>query len=610
MDGLRLDLAPGLNCIIGARGTGKTTVIEFIRYALDLMPSKETDPSGRRRIESLLERNLAGGILAVRFETKDGLVYTASRAGNEDVVVFDHGKKPTQIQLRAGGFLRANIYSQNEVEWIADQALSQLDLIDNFESQRIAEVESQIRQAEARLAENSHAMVPLQERLAWLDDELNQLAGVEEKLKGHVAAAGGGSDAINKAHAQKALRDRERRTAEGVHQVVDEYGQQLEALVGLLSRKAGPHFRPDVLTGANNQFIKAMRQAVQGCSSEVDKLLGEAVKRVQAARSDIAEKGDAMALAHAQQEQEFRALIEKHQVEQGQATERAQLERRRNELLALKVEREEKAAQLKNIEDDRVALLAKLSELRDARYGIRSEVAKRITKELRSEVRIRVDQYGNRVAYAGLLAESLKNAGIKHQVVAQKLAGAFSPADLAAVIKRGDMGALSDKADLSEDRAEKVLDALSEWGVLHSLEAVELLDQPCIELKDGDVYKPSTDLSTGQKCTTILPILLLDSENPLLVDQPEDNLDNSFIFDKVVQKLRDVKARRQLIFVTHNPNIPVLGDAERVFVLDSDGKTARLAKAGNVDECRQEIVTLLEGGEKAFRMRRERYKLP
>jgi ABC-type lipoprotein export system ATPase subunit len=105
---------------------------------------------------------------------------------------------------------------------------------------------------------------------------------------------------------------------------------------------------------------------------------------------------------------------------------------------------------------------------------------------------------------------------------------------------------------------------------------VELYDKPIIELKDGQDYKDSSQLSTGQKCTTILPILLLESENPLLVDQPEDNLDNAFIYETVVKSLREAKGKRQLIFVTHNPNIPVLGDSERVFVLRSTGRKAKI----------------------------------
>ena len=68
--------------------------------------------------------------------------------------------------------------------------------------------------------------------------------------------------------------------------------------------------------------------------------------------------------------------------------------------------------------------------------------------------------------------------------------------------------------------------------------------------------------------------------------------------------------KRQLIFATHNPNIPVLGDAERVFVLESTGDHATVAKSGNVDHVSAEIMQILEGGREAFEARRMRYGRP
>ena len=100
---------------------------------------------------------------------------------------------------------------------------------------------------------------------------------------------------------------------------------------------------------------------------------------------------------------------------------------------------------------------------------------------------------------------------------------------------------------------------------------------------------------------------MLDSANPLLIDQPEANLDNRFMVTTIVNSIRKVKSRRQLIFVTHNPNIPVLGQADRVFVLASDGRHGRIARVGTVEDCREDIVTLLEGGREAFMERKERY---
>ncbi len=252
-------------------------------------------------------------------------------------------------------------------------------------------------------------------------------------------------------------------------------------------------------------------------------------------------------------------------------------------------------------------MLAQLSELRDERFAIREDVVRRINEALSPAIRVRIVQHGNAERYLRLLENGLRGARIKHGIVAQKLAGALWPAELAEIARQGDAAALIDKAELNATQAEKVMAALGGSKILFDLETVDLMDRPRIELKDGSTYKDSLSLSTGQKCTSILPILLLDSENPLLVDQPEDNLDNGFIYGTIVDSIRKIKMRRQLIFVTHNPNVPVLGDAEGVFVLASNGASSRVIGAGSVDDCKSHIVSLLEGGEDAFRMRGERY---
>jgi len=220
---------------------------------------------------------------------------------------------------------------------------------------------------------------------------------------------------------------------------------------------------------------------------------------------------------------------------------------------------------------------------------------------------VSVIQYGNAEKYQALVENKLRGSRIRHGVVAGKLTATLWPSELARLVREKNIAALVDRAELNPDQAEKAVAGIGAEETLMELETVELLERPRIELKDGNAYKDCAELSTGQKCTAILPILLLDSDRPLLVDQPEDNLDNRFIFETVVDSIRKIKRRRQLIFVTHNPNIPVLGEAEKVFVLDSNGKSARKANEGSVDRCKREIVTLLEGGEEAFRRRKERY---
>ena len=243
--------------------------------------------------------------------------------------------------------------------------------------------------------------------------------------------------------------------------------------------------------------------------------------------------------------------------------ERATLERRRNELGERKREGEEIGRQLVKHAESHQKLVTQLSELRDRRFNLRKNIADRLTRALAPNIRVTVAQDGNPDTYQRLIEETLKGAGVQRGMIAQKLVRLLPPTQLAAILRAGDTRLLMDSGELNADQAAKMLVTFARPTTLADLETVELLDEPTIELRDGENYKPSTQLSTGQKCTTILPILLLESENPLLIDQPEDNLDNSFIFEAVVANIQTVKATRQLIFVTHNPNIPVLGEAEQ-----------------------------------------------
>jgi ABC-type lipoprotein export system ATPase subunit len=605
MDGARIEFGPGLNCIIGARGTGKTTVLELIRFALDAMPD---DLSACKRIESLVSRNLDFGRVELGIETKDGLAYVVSRAADEEPVILTEDGKPTGITLKAGSFFKADVFSQNEVESIADRSLSQLELIDNFEAERIAEINTQLKRLGVELTANANGIQPLQEKIAALGEELAALPGIEEKLKGYSATSGTDGAAIDEAHAQKGLRDRENRATQRLTERMDTLGNDLKALIGVLDQETQAAISRDILEGPNKGIFTEILRSMQDTGRDVDGHLARAKDALLSCWNLVQEQSKALTTTHTAQEMAFRTLIEKHQAAMGQATERSRLEKARNDLLAKKRERDEAAERLNKLQDDRVELMKRLSEHRDARFKVREEVAERINQSLSPSIRVSIMQDGNPERYAALLEEALRGGRLKQGQVAQKIVNAMWPADLVKIARDRDTDSLVNKAELNPDQAAKTIAALVASGRLKEIETVELIDQPRIELKDGENYKDSQSLSTGQKCTTILPILLMESEKPLLVDQPEDNLDNRFISQTVVESLHKVKQRRQLVFVTHNPNIPVLGDAEKVFVLESDGTHAGLVKDGTVDECKKEIVTLLEGGEKAFKQRKERYK--
>lgn len=125
---------------------------------------------------------------------------------------------------------------------------------------------------------------------------------------------------------------------------------------------------------------------------------------------------------------------------------------------------------------------------------------------------------------------------------------------------------------------------------------------------DGSKFRPIQQASPGQKTAAILAFLLAYGDEPMIIDQPEDDLDNYLIYDLIVRQLRENKKRRQLIVVTHNPNIVVNGDAELVLGMDHREGQCCLTRQGSLQELeiREEVCRVMEGGREAFTQRYRR----
>lgn len=127
-------------------------------------------------------------------------------------------------------------------------------------------------------------------------------------------------------------------------------------------------------------------------------------------------------------------------------------------------------------------------------------------------------------------------------------------------------------------------------------------------LKNGESFKPVEQGSPGQKTAALLAFILSYGNEPLVLDQPEDDLDNHLIYDLIVTQLREIKQKRQVLVVTHNANIVVNGDAENVIALDIRSGQTRIVTQGGLQEpsIRDEICRVMEGGREAFTQRYKR----
>ena len=169
------------------------------------------------------------------------------------------------------------------------------------------------------------------------------------------------------------------------------------------------------------------------------------------------------------------------------------------------------------------------------------------------------------------------------------------------------------------DEARSIIEKLADPQVFFALERVTIHDLPRLQVTkkiinpDGTeryVHRSFAKLSLGQQQSVLLALMLsADSTRPLIIDQPEDNLDGEFIYSTLVPVLRRAKERRQIIIVTHNANVAVLGDAEQIVVLKAVNDRGEIVTRGSIDDVqtRDAACAILEGAREAFLRRAKMY---
>lgn len=604
--GAQLEFADGLNCLIGGRGAGKTTALEFLRFGLGLMPDPKANAQRYRTIDALVKANLGNGQLRIELRTKTDMRYTAGRSAHESVQVLNEVGTPVPISLDRDQIFGADVFSQNEIEEIASSPAAQLELLDRFQERDAVAIDRELEQLQRQLDQSSVDLRRIDEEVEDACGRASELTVLQEKLKGLAEVAGPDASRINAAHAAKSQRAREEKVPGLIIVALQKLVREMRSSQSAFQAGVDAQLDTQIRQGANRELFQALQEDIEVFARHVAVATESIENQARVVEERIRTHAAVLAEQHATQEAEYRTIIAASEEQGERADERLALQTALANSQSAANEQLAKEQQRQGMTKIRSELLKRASELRDQRFALRKQIAERLSNQFPS-IRVSVNQAGELHDYQELVTDALKGSGVKQGVAAERLCQVFLPTELADVVANNDLGALMQRSGFDEDRSKKILSTLRAGGARYTIETVALDDRPCIELLDGDTFKESTHLSTGQRCTTILPILLTQSERPLLVDQPEDNLDNAFVYETIVRALRTIKGSRQVIFVTHNPNIPVLGEAERVFVFSSDGQHSTLKQVGTVDECREQIERILEGGREAFLLRKARY---
>ena len=273
---------------------------------------------------------------------------------------------------------------------------------------------------------------------------------------------------------------------------------------------------------------------------------------------------------------------------------------------------------VKKHEKDVRELIVERDELRkDARKLTREMFEKRqeqvatINSQFQGLIELELKEGGRNEPYRQTIDKLLTGSRFRGQAeLARDLAAFVLPAQLVDAAEEGDVALIANLIKRPREQAQiaRVLAFMVDQPALYELETFVSDDEVEIKMFVDKEWKSVRQLSPGQLATAILPLIVRGADYPLIFDQPEDDLENSYIFDVLVRRIRELKLTRQLIFVTHNANIPVNGDAERVIVMQTENPPyASRPIVGTVEEVKSHILKIMEGGDEAFIERRKRY---
>ena len=611
--GVRFPLNSELNCLIGGRGTGKSTVIESIRYAFDLGYRSE-DRDIRRAAEELRENAFrSGSKISILMETESPARtrYIVERTAPHAPVVREYDGRP-RPDLDAKSLMSPCIYGQKEIYGIAQNARARLDMLDGFAADDLRQVSERERDLVDQIRDNGEMILATRRRINDAESKLADLPGLEE-WRSRFREAG-----FESLLRERRLLDREQRLLDAADKAlverdrklasIDNAGQPLANVIGARSGEKLPN--ASIIDGAESILTDA------------DHVWEEAVRvlrgKLSNSRLRLSELRSGWDDRRAGRQAEFDTALRDLQAKMPEVDPERYLdvERRIEQLTPLREAIVQLEQRLAAAYASRAELLVELTAVRGEKHRVRQRATERLNASLAGSLHVELTYQGERDAFLSSLS-SLKTgtrANVLQTIVSDP---SFSPPEFVGHVRAGTLAGIWGTPPGQAATLERALteQMLIELEALELSDGVELLLDVNVAGETRD-YRPLARLSPGQKSTAILLLVMQESNAPLLIDQPEDDLDNRFIYDDIVMRLKRAKPARQFLIATHNANIPVLGDAEQIIALDAreqpgDGRVSAFLRArGSIDAqaVRTAAEQILEGGREAFFLRQAKYQ--
>jgi DNA repair ATPase RecN len=597
----KIHFSDNLNCLIGGRGTGKSTAIRALAYAFGL-----NDDFG--------DFDNCPDSVVVYCEDENGIPYRYTRSRGGEIEV--KAKADGSVNAMPIDAFRIEYFGQGELAKVAEDPLKNPEMFQEFLDRHtslrdLVETEETLV---SRLRENAGRLNPLESAFQQLGGKKKSLEEIEKKLK--LGEEGNLREIVgtqSKLASEKTVRESVESiaadfTKEWTFSNVYKDFDQLVATAGVCTDDDALQRTRAAIKAAlvkNNAAVKQkeieLNALLKACAREINGL-AQTLKvnhqrigmEVAAKIADLKSRGLASDIPGLE-------LLLRQKTAAGR------------EIAAV----EQRAGELRQCQNERAELRKKLAEVRTEMTTRRKAQLRGINSNLGVTIRdytifLKYDDAGITTEFRTFLQQKMQGTYLQDNVIAS-ICDRITPSDLADLVLNRDSRNIAATAQISEEWAEKIIDKLCYWGILFELQALAKPPKPVITVRTKSTPPkdiPVLQLSDGQRHTILLTIAMLaDSNVPLVIDQPEDDLDNAFIFSSIVTTLRAIKEKRQVIVVTHNANIAVLGDSELILPMHRENDRGKTKDRGSIDASltRRCVIDILEGGPDAFMRRKEMY---
>lgn len=589
-DGQTINFASELNTLIGIRGSGKSAVLEAVRYALGLEAAEKSSDKDYKN--GLVQFALgSGGKVSLEIQNTLGQAFTVSRVLDEKPEVSVDGVAREGLAVTSTGLQKMLYLGQNELSGSYESYEN--DLLQKLVVSESEELNKQIETQKARV----RAAVEYYLSRSRVDDQIedyeNRLKNIEfqqEKFQEH-----GVADKLE----QQVSFNRDAGAVQRMTDVSRRFGEAIDQVLADIEDDVRNAFRYD--TKYNKDFFAGFYEKSRGLTESLE-MLKALQKKITSITSDLNQQQDAFkqirrslvedfAVVQRQLGQELSALG----LEQIRPDDFVKLQQQKVGLTQmLEVLKKQKTQKL-TAETHLFAAVETLRQLWKQAYA-QTEAGVNALNKTDPELQIEIRHAGNRNAAVDFMVQKFQGAKLQRTTLQRALGDGE---DFGMVYQR----MLTDSSMYLGSNPE----------VFRTVFQNNLADFLTEKIPDSVVIKYQgkalRQYSLGQRASALIQLLLrIKGAEIVIIDQPEDDLDNRTIYDKVIGLVSKLKPKCQFIFATHNANFPVLGDAEQVITCEFNEKTVGL-KTGSIDvpAVQQDIIHIMEGGQAAFERRKQVY---